>query len=342
MGYTEMMRSVRREQLPLTGAAVVYLLLHARDIFRVGAWRYWRSLSLRAKVLLGGIVLHLTREMKKRVTCRSLAGEVVVVTGAGSGIGRLLSLWLANMGAKVAIWDVNSNAAYSVLKEVRVAGGVASAHVVDVTDRGRVYEAASETIQSLGEVTFLINNAGIVSGREFVNTEDKQVSRTLSVNTAALFWTTKAFLPSMLARKHGHLITISSAAGLTGAPGLVDYSASKFGAVGYHEALALELWNKRISGIRTTLVCPCMVDTGMFHGARTRFPFLLPVLSPEYVVAKILWAAQCGEDVLYIPRFLYLAQFLKASLPTSLAFWLSHVLGVNSMMETFEQTRPAA
>ena len=85
-----------------------------------------------------------------------------------------------------------------------------------------------------------------------------------------LLQTLKAFLPAMMSKNHGYVITIASGAGLFGVPGLVDYCASKFGAVGIHESITSEL-SMEYSGVHTTCVCPYYIDTGMFDGIKTRY-----------------------------------------------------------------------
>ena len=82
--------------------------------------------------------------------------------------------------------------------------------------------------------------------------------------------TVKAFLPDMLERNRGHIVTIASGAGMFGLNGLVDYCASKFAAVGFHESLDLELWKGKKTGLHTTVVCPFFINTGMFEGASTK------------------------------------------------------------------------
>ena len=98
----------------------------------------------------------------------------------------------------------------------------------------------------------------------------------------------------MIERNRGHIVTIASAAGLIGVPRLTDYCATKFAAVGLDESLRVEL-KQRGSAIRTTVVCPYYIDTGMFEGVKTRFSFLLPILKEQKVVDKILRAIE-GES----------------------------------------------
>ena len=89
--------------------------------------------------------------------------------------------------------------------------------------------------------------------------------------TACPSQTIKAFIPEMIANNHGHVITIASGAGLFGVAGLLDYCASKFGAIGIHEALTSDLATMEVGGVHTTVVCPYFIDTGMFQGVRTRW-----------------------------------------------------------------------
>ena len=79
----------------------------------------------------------------------------------------------------------------------------------------------------------------------------------------------KAFLPAMMDKNHGHIVTIASAAGLFGVNGLVDYCASKHAAVGLHSSLTVELYAQKYNGIHTTCVCPIYIDSGMFTGVKT-------------------------------------------------------------------------
>ena len=104
---------------------------------------------------------------------------------------------------------------------------------------------------------------------------DEEIERTFAVNTLALYWVTRAFLPGMIARRSGLVVTISSAAGLVGVAKQTDYSASKFAAVGFAESLRVEL-AKDDTGVDSVVVCPYYIDTGMFAGVKTKFPRLLP------------------------------------------------------------------
>ena len=180
-----------------------------------------------------------------------------------------------------------------------------------------------------------MNNAGIVTGKSFLNAPDSLVTKTMDVNVNSHFWAVKNFLPGMLERNHGHIVTVASAAGLFGGPILVDYCASKFAAVGFTESLRSELSISGKTGVRTTLVCPYVINTGMFQGAKTRFPKLLDLLEPENVAQKIFEAILTNQDLLLLPRALYLFYYLRGVLPVFVRSKIEVFMGVNQAMDDF-------
>ncbi|XP_063720104.1 retinol dehydrogenase 10-like [Symsagittifera roscoffensis] len=233
---------------------------------------------------------------------KSVEGQVVLVTGAGSGLGRLISLKLAKRGAIVIGWDIDENGLKETQK--RVASlfednrncteiNQFSYAKVDITDRRQVYTEAEKIGKA---VDILINNAGIVTKNNFLcEKDDIGIVKTFEVNIISHFWTVKAFLPKMMEQNRGHIVTIASVAGFSGSPRITDYAASKFAAAGFHETLVLEL---RCQGFKDTiigtLVCPYVVDTGMFEGTnKNKLDFLVPILKQDYVVSKI------EEGILY-------------------------------------------
>ncbi|KJH53317.1 hypothetical protein DICVIV_00440 [Dictyocaulus viviparus] len=132
---------------------------------------------------------------------------------------------------------------------------------------------------------------------------------TMAVNTHALFYTAKAFVPAMMESNHGHIVTIASMAGKVGVSGLVDYCASKHAAIGFHESLTAELDARGKTGVKTTVVCPYFINTGMFDGVETKSPTLLPILEPGYVVDCIMEAVLTNKELISMPRFNYFVMF---------------------------------
>lgn len=261
-----------------------------------------------------------------------LRGATVLVTGGASGIGRLLCLEAADRGAAaVVVWDRDEPGAEAVAGEISAVGTRAYAVRVDLADGKDVTRAAARTLQLAGRVDVLVNCAGVVSGAAFLDLTEEQVDRTFQVNTLALYRTTRAFLPGMLWRKRGLVVTIASAAGLVGVARQTDYAASKHAAVGFTDSLRAELAG---TGVRTLLVCPYYIDTGMFAGVRTRVPALLPILREGEVTRKIWDAAERGAQRLILPPFAQSILFLKG-LPITIVDAVVGAFGINHTMDAF-------
>ena len=232
---------------------------------------------------------------------KSVAGEHIYITGGGSGIGRQTAILLSKLGARVTVVDVNLEGANETVDMIKQAGGEGLAIKWDVTDPENIAKSAQEATQKFGDVTILINNAGIVSGKTILDISHKQVEMTFKVNTLAHMYAVKEFLPSMIQKNHGHIVTISSAAGLAGAPGLADYCASKSGAIGFDEALRLELKKKQKKNIYTTCICPTTINTGMFKGVKSKYEWLMPMLDEKWMWERIVLAIRQNEPMVLTP-----------------------------------------
>jgi all-trans-retinol dehydrogenase (NAD+) len=138
----------------------------------------------------------------------------------------------------------------------------------------------------------------------------------------------------MIGRNSGHIVNIASAAGLIGVRGLADYCASKFAAFGFNESIRMEL--RRIkSGVRTTVVCPFFIDTGMFSGVKTRFPLFLPILKSSYAAKKIVNAVLKNKEQLIMPRLVG-ALFILRLFPPAVVDRAAAFLGVSRAMDEFK------
>jgi all-trans-retinol dehydrogenase (NAD+) len=263
----------------------------------------------------------------------SFSGTTVLITGGGSGIGRLMALGAAHRGAShVVIWDMNLSAAKAVVAEIKELGVSASAQKVDVSSETSVRTSAASTLENIGHLDLLINNAGVVSGKKFLDLTEKDITTTYGVNTLALYWTTQAFLPGMLARDCGRVVTIASAAGLAGSATLTDYSGSKYAAVGFMEALRAEL-RDQASSVTALTVCPFYINTGMFDGVKSGSP-LLQIQEAEPATTTILDAIESTRRELLMPGMVYSVRVLRL-LPPGLFDWIADAFGINKAMKTF-------
>lgn len=263
-----------------------------------------------------------------------ISGKTILITGGASGIGRQLALKAARQGGRIVLWDLDQDAMGGTLEELRQEGAEGpQGYVCNVADRNQVYETAELVRREVGSVDVLVNNAGCVSGKRFLDCSDEQIERTLEVNTLAHFWTVKAFLPQMIEADRGHVVTIASAAGVIGVAGLADYCASKWAAVGFNESLRVEL-RQAAPNVRTTVVCPFFVNTGMFDGVRSQVSWLLPILDEERVADRILRAILRNRAQVFLPPIVGFVPLLRV-LPASWFDALSNLLGINRTMETF-------
>ncbi|MHB8900074.1 MAG: SDR family oxidoreductase [Thermoguttaceae bacterium] len=267
--------------------------------------------------------------------------KTILITGGASGIGRRLALESARQGARVVLWDLDENALGRTLEDLRQAGPEQPrGYLCNVADRRQVYETAQRVGREAGPVEILVNNAGCVSGRPLLECTDEQIQRTMEVNALAHFWTVKAFLPSMIAAGSGHIVTIASAAGVIGVAGLSDYCASKWAAVGFNESLRVE-FKRGGCPVRTTVVCPFFVNTGMFAGVRSRVSWLLPILDEQPVAERILRAVRRNHAQVFLPPLVGWVPLLRG-LPASWFDALSNLLGVNRAMATFVGRPPGS
>ncbi len=264
----------------------------------------------------------------------SFAGKNVLITGAASGIGRMLADAVAHKGARPILVDLNAEALKSAQAELLNQGHDCGIYCCDLSKREQIEDLGTSVIAAEGRVDILINNAGIVSGKTLLDASAAEIERTFAVNTLALFHVTRAFLPTMQALGDGHIVNIASAGGIAGTARLVDYCASKFAAIGFDESLRLELKRLQIP-VRTTVVCPYYVDTGMFAGVKTRFPFLLPILKPAKLVKRIVRAIERDHARLIMPWFVYTVYPMRL-LPISWQDAVLSFLGINRSMDDFK------
>jgi len=265
---------------------------------------------------------------------KSISGQILLVTGGGSGIGRLMCLRFARLGATVVTWDINKAGNEETVAMIKNEGYRAFSYTVDMSSKEDIYQAAKQTKEDVGPVTILVNNAGIVSGTTVMDTPDAKIIKTFEVNILAHFWTIKAFLPDMINHKLGHIVNVASLAGHSGTNKLVDYCSSKFAAVGLDEAFRVEMYVQGHSDyIKTTVVCPYYISTGMFAGVQSK---LIPILEPEFVADSVVGATLTNREVLLLPWWSFILIALKAVVPEPAFIRLATAFGFNCSMDQFE------
>ena len=233
---------------------------------------------------------------------RDYSGLTALVTGASSGIGRLLATRLAREGAHVILVARRLQELGHVEEEIRSAGGSAQALSCDVSDRSAVENCVAQLReQSLG-IDVLVNNAGYGRHRPFLAWDVDDMERMFRVNFLGSLYFTKAILPMMVERERGWLVFMASVAGRMAPPDETAYAASKFAMVGLAEALSIEVEDL---GVHVLTVCPGAIRTPFFDAeALERMPPVArkSMVEPDALVDAIFRALARGQRELTYPR----------------------------------------
>ena len=217
----------------------------------------------------------------------NLNGQVAIVTGAGSGIGRAIAMRLSLEGAAVVAADLNEQAVEKLIREVKSLGRRGLALVTDVSSEKDVARMVEESRGNFGQIDILVNNAGTGSVGLIIDHSEEDWEKPMRVNLKGTFLCSRAVAKEMIPRKRGRIVNISSISGKSGEEFIGAYCASKFGVIGLTQVLAKELARHLIT---VNAVCPGFIDTEMTRG--------VPPNVWDIMVGKI-WSGKVGspEDV---------------------------------------------
>jgi short-subunit dehydrogenase len=249
------------------------------------------------------------------------AGVSAAVTGGGHGIGRAIAVAFAQAGAKVAVGDVDAEAAEAVGREIGGAG--VRLDVSDPESFAAFLDAAEEAHGPLG---LMVNNAGIDWIGPFDAEPDEVTRREIDVNLYGTIVGSKLALGRMLPRGSGHLVNVASGVGRVPLPGSATYSATKHGVVGLTESLRLEY---RGRGVAFTVVQPAQVDTAMLDGQAR--PRALPVVTADDVAEAVLDAVRRERFEVWVPRSQAATAKLAALLPRRAREAILRAIGVTKI-----------
>jgi 3-oxoacyl-[acyl-carrier protein] reductase len=191
---------------------------------------------------------------------KQLENQIAVVTGAGRGIGRAISLKFTSEGADVVCVSRTAENSEKVAAEVRALGRKAWAFAVDVSDAAAVSAAAEKILAECGKVDILINNAGVTRDGLLMRMSDADWDCVLNTNLKGAFLFTKAFTRSFVKQRSGRIINVASIIGLIGNAGQANYAASKAGLIGFTQSIAKELGSR---GITVNALAPGFIETDM-------------------------------------------------------------------------------
>jgi NAD(P)-dependent dehydrogenase (short-subunit alcohol dehydrogenase family) len=256
-----------------------------------------------------------------------IEGSACLVTGAASGIGRATALMLADRGARLVLTDVQETALAETAERIRAGGGVVLAsRALDITDHDAVVAFADAVHGEHGSLDIVMNVAGISTWGSVQSLSHADWTRTIDIDLLGPINVIEAFIPPMIeAKRGGHLVNVSSAAGLLGLPWHAPYSAAKFGLRGVSEVLRFDLRRYRIG---VSLVCPGGVDTPLVGtvnivGVDRDAPALKKMtgrfqshaVAPEKVAEKILAGVERERYLVYTSLDIRLAFMLQRFFP---------------------------
>lgn len=258
--------------------------------------------------------------------------DIVLITGGSQGLGKELAAKFNTSGAKVIVFDLN-------IPDPGTDNNLSGIIYVkcDVSDRAQVVNKVSEIEQNVGNVTLLINNAGITMGKSLVDLSFDDIEKTLEINLLSSFYTIKAVLPSMMKGKRGYIVTIASTLGYLSPARLSAYGASKSGLIALHESLTYELGPPSLNttGVKTLLICPGQLKTTMFQGVRTPSTLLAPELDPKYVASTVYKSVVLGKrGEIKLPFYGNFIPLIRV-VPWPLAQIIRYATGMDESMKKF-------
>jgi NADP-dependent 3-hydroxy acid dehydrogenase YdfG len=257
---------------------------------------------------------------------RILAGQTAAITGAARGIGRATAAAFLRQGMRVAIGDVDFEAAGRTAAEL---GASAVALPLDVTDRDSFNAFLDGAEEQLGPLDVLVNNAGIMQIGRFVDEDDLTARRMIDINLHGVILGTKLALARMIPRDRGHVVNISSQAGKFGAPGGATYSATKHAVVGLTEAVRGEL-RLMDAHIDVSYVMPYVVNTELGSGLGEARG--LSNLEPTDVADAIVEALQRGIVDVWVPKSAKRTNTLAAVLPRALSEGMARAMKADRVL----------
>jgi NADP-dependent 3-hydroxy acid dehydrogenase YdfG len=257
---------------------------------------------------------------------RILAGEVAAITGGARGIGRATAEAFLGQGMRVAIGDLDADAARKTASEL---GPSAVAMALDVTDRESFSKFLDAAEQQLGPLDVLVNNAGIMQIGRFIDEDDLTAQRMIDINLNAVIVGTKLALARMIPRDRGNIVNISSQAGKFGAPGGATYSATKHAVVGLTEAVRGELRLMR-AHVELSYVMPYVVNTELGSGLGEARG--MSNLEPADVAEAIVEALQLGTVEVWVPKSAKRTSTLAAVLPRRLSEGIARAMKADRVL----------
>ncbi|CAI5455350.1 unnamed protein product [Caenorhabditis angaria] len=291
------------------------------------SWKIWSTFGVLLRLLFVDIPSDIYRFLNLRQ--KDVQGQVIVITGAGSGLGRAMSLNFARRKAKVALIDVNKEGGKETETLIHQEGNCAKFWFSDISDVEGMRKVAGEIEKELGIPDIVVCNAAILSFTSFMEISDNLLRKCLDVNIFGTINTIRTFLGKMEETNSGHIVCVSSIAGWSGETMGLSYCTSKFAIRGVMESLQMELRDRGLEGIKCTTLYPYFARTPMILENNMRptctwFPFMSIESCSRRMVDSIL-----KEKInAFVPSYIALVPFVKNFCSNQVLRSLRNYLGI--------------
>lgn len=231
----------------------------------------------------------------------NFTGKNAIITGAGKGIGKAIALGMASRGANLVLVDIDEVRLDGTVQEAEALGVKVKKAVLNITDEALVNKVINDSIEEFGQIHILVNNAGIYTVNNFMDTTSDMWKKCIDVNILGTMYTTHAVLPHMIEKHYGRIVNIGSVAGEYGISYYVDYSMTKGAVISFTKALAKLVGDK---GITVNCVSPGSIDITGGNDKMEDFSFLGRAGTPEECANLVMFVA--SDEASYISGQNYL------------------------------------
>uniref|UniRef100_A0A182Q3P0 Short-chain dehydrogenase/reductase 3 n=1 Tax=Anopheles farauti TaxID=69004 RepID=A0A182Q3P0_9DIPT len=271
-------------------------------------------------VLLIPILVQLLVGLTRKATKKNISGWTALVTGGANGLGRDISLQLAQVGCHIAVVDLDEVNGQQTVADVRKLGVKAQFFKADISSFEAVSNLKREVSSSLGPIDILVNNAGVLPLMSLREGTPDDLKKVIEINLLSHLWTLRVFTDDMIQRKRGHIVAIASIASYLPLERMITYAASKYGVRGLMASFASELQAEGVDdAVKTTTVYPIFIKTRLElmdalkkMGIKNR----VPILRSETVARGVVEGIQYNKQQVYLPKIIEPLARIYENLPS--------------------------
>jgi len=272
---------------------------------------------------------------------KNISNENILITGSGQGIGKMVTARLATDGNILHCVDINQTVNEKSAADLRAKGSNCTiyTYTCDVGEAANIVELGRQIKENVPDrhISYLFNIAGIVMGKSFEEETTGQMEKVIKVNVLGVMYLQKLVFKDML-DNYGHIVNISSLAGIVAGPLLADYCCSKYAVRGLTQAMQSEVDFLGKNNVKFTSVHPHITKTGMFNNTEAKWPLVFPLLEPEWVADQVIIGTKEEREQLILPKITNLFLVPEHFMSTKVYRIYCAVLG-NSTMKTFKKIR---